>query len=75
MPRPERESAATPLVAVEGRCDRAFAPAREAFCGNFRERRELAGAVCVMAGAASWWTCGAGGLIWGALAGGGRTRW
>ena len=37
-------------VAVEGSCDRRFAPVRDAFWDNFRERGEVGAAVCVMAG-------------------------
>jgi len=42
--------AAAPPVAVEGSCDRRFAPVRDAFWDNFRERGEVGAAVCVMAG-------------------------
>ena len=42
--------AAGPPVAVEGSCDRRFAPVRDAFRDNFRERGEVGAAVCVMAG-------------------------
>ena len=37
------------MAAVEGRCDRRFAPVREALWGNFRDRGERGGAVCVIA--------------------------
>ena len=37
-------------VAVGGSCDRRFAPVRDAFRDNFRERGEVGAAVCVMAG-------------------------
>ena len=42
--------AAGPPVALEGSCDRRFAPVRDAFRDNFRERGEVGAAVCVMAG-------------------------
>ena len=42
--------AAAPPVAVGGSCDPRFAPVREAFWANFRERGEVGAAVCVMAG-------------------------
>ena len=38
------------VAAVEGDCDQRFAPVREAFTGNFRERGERGAAVCVMVG-------------------------
>lgn len=50
MPQPRNGSATTPPAAVEGSCDRRFAPVREAFCANFRERGERGGAVCVLVG-------------------------
>ena len=68
MAQPESESAAMPPVTVEGTCDRAFAPVREAFCGNFRDRGELGGAVCVMAGGRAVAD------LWGGWADLGRTR-
>ncbi len=48
MAPPESDHAAVPPAAVEGTCDRRFAPVREAFEGNFRERGELGAALCVM---------------------------
>src|SRR5215470_4467334 len=39
---------AVPPVAVEGNCDRRFEPVREALLGNFRDRGERGGAVCVL---------------------------
>jgi CubicO group peptidase (beta-lactamase class C family) len=45
---PGSDRAAVPPAAVEGTCDRRFAPVREAFEGNFRERGELGAALCVM---------------------------
>ena len=33
---------------VEGSCDLGFTPVRNAFRGNFRDRGEIGGAVCVM---------------------------
>jgi CubicO group peptidase (beta-lactamase class C family) len=37
---------------ISGRCDAAFAEVREAFAGNFAERGEVGGAVCVIVGGA-----------------------
>ncbi len=50
MPQSQNGRAMAPPVGVEGSCDRRFAPVREAFWGNFRERGEVGGAVCVMVG-------------------------
>jgi CubicO group peptidase (beta-lactamase class C family) len=50
MSQDQAGHAAAPAVAVEGSCDRRFAPVRDAFWGNFRERGEVGAAVCVMAG-------------------------
>jgi CubicO group peptidase (beta-lactamase class C family) len=48
MSQPESGSAVVPAAAVGGGCDLGFAQVREAFRGNFRERGELGGAICVM---------------------------
>jgi hypothetical protein len=48
MSRPESDGVARPAAAVTGRWDQRFAPVREAFSDNFRERGELGGAVCVI---------------------------
>ena len=48
MPRPERDREVVSPDVVAGDCDRRFAAAREAFWGNFQERGELGGAVCVV---------------------------
>jgi len=37
-----------PAAQVEGSCDRRFEPVREALWGNFRDRGERGGAVCVL---------------------------
>jgi hypothetical protein len=50
MPQFQDGRAAGLPVAVEGSCDRRFAPVRDAFRDNFRERGEVGAAVCVMAG-------------------------
>jgi len=42
--------ATAPPVAMEGSCDRRFAPVRDVFLENFLERGEVGAAVCVMAG-------------------------
>jgi CubicO group peptidase (beta-lactamase class C family) len=47
MTQGESGREAVPPVAVEGRCDGRFGPVREAFRGNFAERGETGGAVCV----------------------------
>jgi CubicO group peptidase (beta-lactamase class C family) len=49
MSRPGSGGGVGPAAAVGGGCDPGFAGVREAFHGNFRERGELGGAVCVMA--------------------------
>jgi len=43
---PHETGSAAPVV--EGSCDPGFAPVRDAFRGNFRDRGEAGGAVCVM---------------------------
>jgi CubicO group peptidase (beta-lactamase class C family) len=48
MSQPESGGAVVPAAAVGGSCDPGFAQVREAFRGNFRERGELGGALCVM---------------------------
>ncbi len=50
MPQPQDGRATALPVAVEGSCHRRFAAVREAFWGNFRERGEVGGAVCVLVG-------------------------
>ena len=48
---PHETGSAVPMqegAAVEGRCDPGFAPVRDAFLGNFGDRGEVGGAVCVM---------------------------
>jgi CubicO group peptidase (beta-lactamase class C family) len=43
----ESYRAVVPPAEVAGACDRRFGPVREAFSGNFTERGEIGGAVCV----------------------------
>ena len=68
MPQSRNGRAAAPPVTVDGCCHRRFAPVREAFLGNFQERGEVGGAVCVMAGGRVVVD------LWGGWADPGRTR-
>lgn len=47
MTSPSEPASAAASPFVEGHCDPAFAPVREAFEENFRSRDEIGGAVCV----------------------------